>query len=265
MDSLQILLLAIVQGVTEFLPISSSGHLILLPHLFGWTDQGLVFDVAVHAGTLIAVLVYFRNEVWRMLRAWSGTLLGAEASEDSRLAWWVIIATLPAVLAGLLLQGLVESGLRSAWVIAFASIGFGLLLWYADATSRPKRNEYQLGLRDVLIIGGMQALALIPGTSRSGITMTAALMLGLTRQSAARFSFLLAMPLIFASGVLQTSRLVAEGQPVAWFELLAGALLSALFAGLCIHYFLRLIDRIGMLPFVIYRVLLGLVIIALIV
>ncbi len=263
MDSLQIVLLAIVQGVTEFLPISSSAHLILLPRLFGWADQGLVFDVAVHAGTLIAVLVYFRDEVWRMLRAWSSSLSGGEANQDSRLAWWVIIATLPAVVAGLLLQGLVETSLRSPWVIAFASIGFGLLLWYADAKSKPKRNEYQLSIKDVLIIGAMQALALIPGTSRSGITMTAALMLGLTRQSAARFSFLLAMPLIFASGVLQTSELIAADQPVAWVELLAGALLSALFAGLCIHFFLRLIDKIGMLPFVIYRVLLGIVIIAL--
>ena len=264
MDSLQIVLLAIVQGVTEFLPISSSAHLILLPRLFGWADQGLVFDVAVHAGTLIAVLVYFRDEVWRMLHAWSSSLSGGEANQDSRLAWWVIIATLPAVVAGLLLQGLVETSLRSPWVIAFASIGFGLLLWYADAKSKPKRNEYQLSIKDVLIIGGMQALALIPGTSRSGITMTAALMLGLTRQSAARFSFLLAMPLIFASGVLQTSELIAADQPVAWGELLAGALLSALFAGLCIHFFLRLIDKIGMLPFVIYRVLLGIVIIALV-
>ena len=263
MDNLQIIILAIVQGLTEFLPISSSAHLVLVPQMMDWTDQGLVFDVAVHIGSLIAVLYYFRVEVKRMLKSWSCSLVGGEADQDSLLAWWVIIGTLPAILVGFLLQGPIEEKLRSPWIVALASIIFGLILWYADATARRTRNEFQLNLKDVLIIGCFQVLALIPGISRSGITITLGLFLGLTRKASARFSFLLAMPVIFASGVLQTVRMVTEVSPIGWDDLLLGVLLSAISAGLCIHYFLRLVDRIGMLPFVIYRVLLGVAILVL--
>jgi len=257
MDNLQIIILAIVQGLTEFLPISSSAHLVLVPQMMNWPDQGLVFDVAVHIGSLIAVLYYFRVEVKRMLKAWIRSLAGGDADQDSLLAWWIIIGTLPAVLVGFLLQGPIEEKLRAPWIIALASIIFGLVLWYADANARRTRNEFQLNLKDVLIIGCFQVLALIPGISRSGITITLGLFLGLTRKAAARFSFLLAMPVIFASGALETVRMVTEVSPIGWGDLLLGVLLSAVSAGLCIHYFLRLIDRIGMLPFVIYRVLLG--------
>ncbi|MBT8436086.1 MAG: undecaprenyl-diphosphate phosphatase, partial [Gammaproteobacteria bacterium] len=162
-----------------------------------------------------------------------------------------------------LLQGPIEEKLRTPWIIASASIIFGLVLWYADANARRTRNEFQLNLKDVLIIGCFQVLALIPGISRSGITITLGLFLGLTRKAAARFSFLLAIPVIFASGALETVRMVTEVSPIGWDDLLLGVLLSAISAGLCIHYFLRLIDRIGMLPFVIYRVLLGVVILVL--
>ena len=263
MDSLQIVVLAMVQGITEFLPISSSAHLILLPSMLGWTDQGLVFDVAVHVGSLVAVVYYFRAEVKRMLTAWLRSLSGGEQDRDSLLAWWVIIGTLPAILVGFLLQGAVELYLRSPWVVAAASIGFGLLLWFADFRAVRRRDEYDLKLKDVLIIGACQVLALIPGTSRSGITITLGLMLGLTRKAAARFSFLLAMPVIFASGTLQSYRMFTEVSPIGWSDLLLGAALSAVSAGLCIHFFLRLVERLGMLPFVVYRVLLGFVIIAL--
>ena len=263
MDSLQIIVLAIVQGLTEFLPISSSAHLVLLPQLLNWSGHGLVFDVAVHFGSLIAVLFYFRHEVWRMLSAWFSSLVGGEANQDSLLAWWVIIGTLPAVAVGFLFQHSIETILRAPWIVAGASIFFGILLWVADRTSIRRRDEYELTLKDVLMIGCCQTLALIPGTSRSGITITMALFLGLTRQAAARFSFLLAMPVIFASGVLQTVRMVTDVNPVAWGELTLGIVLSAASAGLCIHYFLRLVDRIGMLPFVIYRVLLGILILLL--
>ena len=263
MDSLQIVILAIVQGLTEFLPISSSAHLVLLPQILQWPGHELVFDVAVHIGSLIAVLYYFRVEVRRMLKAWLRSLVGGEADQDSLLAWWVIIGTLPAVLVGYMLQGQIEVNLRSPWIVALASIGFGLVLWMADVGSRRTRTEFELDLKDVLIIGCFQVLSLIPGTSRSGITITLGLMLGLTRQAAARFSFLLAMPIIFASGVLQSVRMVTEVHPIGWLDLLLGVVISALSAALCIHFFLRLIDRVGMLPFVIYRVLLGVVILAL--
>ncbi len=263
MDSLQIIILSIVQGLTEFLPISSSAHLVLLPQVFGWADQGLVFDVALHFGSLIAVLYYFRAEVRRMLKSWSRSLAGGDPDQDSLLAWWVIIGTLPAIFVGFLLQGPIEEKLREPWVLATASIVFGLLLWFADANARRNRDEYQLRLTDVLIIGCCQALALIPGTSRSGITITLGLFLGLTRKAAARFSFLLAMPVIFASGVLQSVRMFTEVSLISWSDLLLGVVLSAISAGLCIHYFLRLVERLGMLPFVVYRVLLGLAIFAL--
>jgi undecaprenyl-diphosphatase len=162
-----------------------------------------------------------------------------------------------------MLQGPIEEKLRSPWIVALASIGFGLLLWLADTRAQRTRTEFQLNLKDVLIIGCCQALSLIPGTSRSGITITLGLFLGLTRKAAARFSFLLAMPIIFASGVLQTVRMVTEVHPIGWLDLMLGATVAAISAGLCIHFFLRLIDRVGMLPFVIYRVLLGVAILAL--
>ncbi len=264
MDNLHILVLAFVQGLTEFLPISSSAHLILVPRFLGWPDQGLVFDVAAHVGSLLAVVFYFRREVAAMVVAWIRSLRGGEPNRDSRLAWWVIIGTLPAIIAGYLVDGPIEDSLRAPWIIAGASIGFGLLLWFADATGARARDEHTLRLRDVVIIGCFQVLALIPGTSRAGITITGGLLLGLTRQASARFSFLLAMPVILASGVLQTERMLTEVSPIGWADLALGAALSALAAGLCIHYFLRLVERLGMLPFVVYRVLLGVLIFVLV-
>ena len=265
MDSLHIVWLALVQGLSEFLPVSSSAHLVLLPRVMGWVDQGLVFDVAVHLGSLIAVVGYFRLEVWRMLTCWLRSISGGGSSRDSQLAWWVILGTLPAVIVGLAFKGYIESDLRSPWVIAITTIVFGLLLGFADYRSKRERSEYQLRLKDVLLIGCFQALALIPGTSRSGITITMGLLLGLTRQAAARFSFLLAIPIIIASGSLQTLDLVKSPTAIDWQGLTLAVLLSALSAGLCIHFFLKLIDRVGMMPFVVYRLLLGMVIIAVLV
>jgi undecaprenyl-diphosphatase len=265
MDIIQIIILAIVQGLTEFLPISSSAHLILVPLVLKWPDQGLAFDVAVHLGSLMAVLVYFRGEVVAMILAWSKSLAGGGSTPGSKLAWWVILGTIPAVLVGLVFKGIIETELRSPWVIAVATIVFALLLWVADSRKSKQCNESQLKLADVVVIGCFQALALIPGTSRSGITMTAGLLLGLSRQAAARFSFLLSIPIIFASASLQTVDLIQSPQIVDWFALFLAVGLSALSAGICIHWFLRLIDKIGMLPFVIYRLLFGAVLIALLI
>ena len=228
-----------------------------MPRLLGWPDQGLVFDVGVHFGSLIAVVVYFRREVKSMLRAWVASFSGNWLSADARLAWWVIVGTLPAIVVGFFAESAIEARLRAPVVIAAASIGFGLLLLVADWRSRRDRSEYDLGLRGVLFIGFMQVLAMIPGTSRAGITITAGLMLGMSRRAAARFSFLLAMPVIFASGVLETTHMVAKVNPISWSDLLLGVALSAISAGICIHVFLRLVERVGMLPFVVYRVLLG--------
>lgn len=257
MDSLHAIILALVQGLTEFLPISSSAHLILFPRLLGWPDQGLAFDVAVHVGTLSAVVLYFRHELIPMARDWIQSLLTRQNTANSRLAWAVLWGTVPVGLAGLLLKGYVEDNLRTELVIAGATIGFGLLLWIADARGRGQRDEYSLRISDIAIIGIAQAFALIPGTSRSGATMTAGLMLGLSREASARFSFLLSIPVITLAGMMLTLDLVKQPGMVDWGAIIIGIVTSAITAYLCIHFFLKLLERIGMLPFVIYRLLLG--------
>lgn len=269
MDTVQILLLALVQGITEFLPISSSGHLVLTPLLFGFELQALAFDVALHLGTLGAVVLYFRRELGRMTRATLGSLLSRRLDEpDARLGWLLVLATLPVVMLGLPLKALLDV-LRTdeqliALVIASTSIGFGLLLWWADWRGGQRRDEHTLGWRGALLIGLMQALAIIPGTSRSGITITAALGLGLTRRAASRFSFLLAIPTILMAATLEILELLDAGEPVDWLALGLAAVWSCLFAYLTIVVFLRVIERTSMLPFVLYRIALGALILGLI-
>ncbi|MGB2375967.1 MAG: undecaprenyl-diphosphate phosphatase [Porticoccaceae bacterium] len=261
MDFIQAFWLAVVQGLTEFLPISSSAHLILPSAILGWQDQGLAFDVAVHVGSLIAVLAYFKNDVTQLIQSWVGsTFLGRDTNAESQMAWFIILATLPAALVGLLAGGFIELHLRSIAVIAATTIVFGLLLGWVDWRVRGTKSLQSLTCKSALIIGLAQVLALIPGTSRSGITITAALALGFDRNSAARFSFLLAIPIITLSGGYQTLQLLAESS-VPWFEIAFATVVSGITAYLCIHYFLRLVDKIGMLPFVIYRLLLGVVLI----
>lgn len=257
MDFIQIALLAIVQGLTEFLPISSSAHLILVPVMTDWQDQGLAFDVAVHVGTLFAVMFYFRAEIGRMTVHWFGSVMGKGMTNDAALAWAVLFGTIPVGLVGLFFKDFIELYLRSPLVIAAATVGFGLLLWWADGVAKQARDEYSLNWKDILLIGGSQALALIPGTSRSGITITIALFLGLTRQAAARFSFLLSIPVILLSGAVMSKDLLEEGEKAQWDAVIWGVILSAISAYVCIHLFLKLLDRIGMLPFVIYRLVLG--------
>ncbi len=257
MDFIQIFILAIVQGLTEFLPVSSSAHLILVPILSGWEDQGLAFDVAVHVGTLSAVVLYFRSELIKMTRAWFASVTGGGMSPDAKLAWAVLFGTIPVGLAGLLFKDFIAENLRTAYVLASATLVFALFLWWADKTGRRQRDEYSINWKDVLFIGVAQALALIPGTSRSGATMTAALMMGLTRQAAARFSFLLSIPVIVLAGGLEAKEYLAHASLDDMQPLMLGALLSGVSAYFCIHYFLKLLERIGMLPFVIYRLVLA--------
>jgi len=263
MDNLHAILLALLQGLTEFLPISSSAHLILLPRLLGWEDQGLAFDVAVHVGTLAAVVTYFRHDVTRLLLAWIQSCARRQLNPDAQLAWFVILGTVPVAVAGLLLHDVIETYLRSPLVIALATIGFGLLLGLSDWRGRQQRNEAGLKFSDVVWIGLAQVLALIPGTSRSGITMTAGLALGLTRSAAARFSFLLSIPVILMAGGYESLQLVQQAEPVAWGPIALGTAVAAVSAYLCIHFFMRLIERVGMLPFVVYRLLLGVVLLLL--
>lgn len=249
--------LALVQGLTEFLPVSSSAHLILVPQLLGWPDQGLAFDVAVHLGTLVAVIAYFRRDIIKLFFAWVNSITQRTMSPEARLAWGVILGTIPAGLVGLVFKDLIEVHLRSPLVIAVTTIVFGLLLWLADKRSKLSRDEYTLNWQDFLVIGGAQAMALIPGTSRSGITITAALLLGLTREAAARYSFLLSIPIIVLSGLGVTKDLLTSTAAVDWATLSIGTVIAAASAFFCIHFFLAFINRIGMMPFVIYRLLLG--------
>lgn len=257
MDWFEVTFLALLQGLTEFLPVSSSGHLILPAQLFGWADQGLAFDVAVHVGTLLAVMLYFHQDIREMTQAWFASVFKRHHNQQSLMAWGVIFATLPACFFGFLLNDFIEQRLRSTLVIAATTLIFGLLLWWADAKGRRNRDEDAFTLRDALWIGLAQALALIPGTSRSGITITAALMLGLTRQTAARFSFLLSIPLILAAGLFKGAELYQTGTEAQISHTLIGGLIAFGAALACIHLFLKLLDRVGMLPFVIYRLLLG--------
>lgn len=256
METIQIVVLALIQGLTEFLPISSSAHLILPAEVLGWPDQGLAFDVAVHFGSLIAVLVYFRRDVWVLLRDGLGGLVNNRYTDEGRLAWLIVLATIPAGLAGLIFKGYIETHLRSAAVIAATTIGFGVLLWWADIWGKRTGTLAQLNWKKALAIGIAQALALIPGTSRSGITMMAGLMLGMKREDSARFSFLMSIPVIALSAMLLSFDLLSL-EVVPWGDILLGTVLSCISAYLCIHFFLQFISRIGMAPFAIYRLLLG--------
>ena len=261
MTLLQILVLAIVQGLTEFLPISSSAHLILTPAIADWPDQGLGFDLAVHVGTLIAVVSYFRSDIRGLFVGWCQSLTGRRSTE-SRLAWYVILATIPTGIVGILLMDVIEVWGRSVAVIATTTIVFGLLLGLADRFAG-KLDLGSLRWGGALSIGLAQTLALIPGTSRSGITITAGLFLGLDRKAASRFSFLMAIPITALAAGAKLVDMVQESAPVDWVALGIGTLLSAITAFLAIHYFLKWLDRFGLWPYVWYRLGLGAVLLAL--
>jgi len=252
----QIIVLAIVQGITEFLPISSSGHLILVPALTGWPDQGLATDVMVHVGSLFAILVYFWRDVLRLMH---GVLDLAKRrwTTDAKLAVYIAAATIPAVIFGLVLKatGFLDS-IRGIEIVAWNALIFGLLLLIADRIGPQVNVMENMTFRTAMLIGLAQALALIPGTSRSGITMTAARYLGYTRPEAARFSFLLGIPAITGAGLLTVLDLESSGAGVSSDAMLAAAFtfVSALIA---IAFLMAVVKRLSFLPFVIYRFLIA--------
>lgn len=258
MDIVQIVVLAIIQGITEFLPISSSGHLILVPFFTDWPDQGLDFDVAVHIGTLSAIVLYFRRTLTAMAIDWTHSLAARREVGQSRLAWAVLFGTIPAGLAGLAFEDTIETTLRSPQVVAVTTIGYAILLWLADRRAGT-RTEQSIGWVDVLVIGCAQALALVPGTSRSGVTITAGLFRNLTRDAAARFSFLLAVPVMTAAGLAEVAKYASAeaGEPLDLRAMLLGLGISAVTGLACIHYFLKWLTRFGTLPYVLYRLALG--------
>jgi len=254
MDWIQTVFLSLIQGLTEFLPISSSAHLILPGQLTDWPDQGLAFDVAVHFGTLLAVVVYFRRDLTEMAIASNRWVFAREPSAEAEMVMKLGLATIPVVVAGLLFQDFVSSELRTIPVIASTTIFFALVLWFADR--RPNHKD-DVSWNAAMLIGLVQTLALVPGTSRSGVTITAALLLGISRTSAARFSFLLAIPAISGAQLITTLDLLEQGMDAAWSNLFVGMIVAAVSAYACIHFFVSLIERTGMLPYVIYRLALG--------
>lgn len=257
MSLIQILILAVIQGLTEFLPVSSSAHLILGGKAFGWADQGLVFDVATHLGTLFAVLYYFRADLLGMARSCVTPGGGETARRDRAMAGYIIVASIPALLVGYFAHDLVEAYLRDIRVIAATTIVFGLLLWVADRFGAMEKGLDRVGLRAAVAIGLAQVLALVPGTSRSGITITAGRFLGFTPDAAARFSFLISIPVIAAAGAYGMLSVATGDAPIDWGQFALALVFSALAGWVCIAAFLALLKRVGLLPFVIYRLLLG--------
>jgi len=258
---LQIVVLAIVQGLTEFLPISSSGHLVLVPYLVEWTDQGLAFDVAVHFGSLVAVCVFFREDILGLLRGTGQLLSGDHRQPQATMALAIGLGTIPAAVAGLLFASWIEANLRDPSVIVYTLSGYGILMAVADRFGKSERIIADVRIRDAFMIGCAQALALVPGTSRSGVTITAARFMGIRRQDAARFSFLLSAPVILLATLYKGFELVTGEAAVPWGELAVGALVSAVVAYLSIEFFMRFVSRIGLLPFAVYRLALAAVIV----
>lgn len=266
MTILQTVVLALIQGLTEFLPVSSSAHLILPAQLFGWQDQGLAFDVSVHIGTLLAVLIYFREDLKLMIKSFCGSAIHLSLPKDEygRMFWYIMIATIPVGIVGLLTKGLIEHYLRSELVIACTTIIFGLILWHAQhfCNKRMKSGKIEdksegLTLKKAICIGCAQAIALIPGTSRSGITLTVGYYLKLTPTMAARFSFLLSIPVIILTGLVSIKDVMNEVDIVPISDVLLGMFISFVTAYLVIKLFLGLLNKYGLLPYVIYRIILG--------
>ncbi len=262
MTVLHIVVLAMVQGITEFLPVSSSGHLVLVPLVTDWPDQGLLLDVAVHVGTLGAVLLYLHRDVWTMA-AGLGRAMRGRSDPGARLFGQLVIATLPVIAAGYLLDRHLDVDLRGMAVVGWATLGFGLVLWLADTVGMTVRRVEHVHMGDAVIIGVAQVLALIPGTSRSGITMTAARLLGMERTDAARFSMLLSIPTILGAGALKGWDLYQAGDLALASDAFIAAGLAFVTALVAIAVMMAWLRRASFAPFVIYRVVLGLLVLGL--
>ena len=260
-------MLGITQGVTEFAPVSSSGHLIIVPWLFGWTilqnpELNKTFDVALHIGTLIGALVYFRHDVARYLAAWLRSIRRRSiTSADERLAWALVVGTIPGALAGALFESVIEDTLGQPWLIAVMSIVFGIILVWVDRVAPIRRGIADLSVRDGLVLGLAQAAALQPGVSRSGVTITAGRVLGLDRESAARFSFLLSLPIIAGAGIFKAIEVAGSGLPpgLAW-PFVWGIVASAVSGFLVIAFLLAYLKRHTFVVFLIYRIAVAIVV-----
>jgi undecaprenyl-diphosphatase len=263
-DSFQAIVLGIVQGLTEFLPISSTGHLRIVPAFAGWDDPGSAFTAVVQLGTMAAVLLYFRADLWRIAKAWLGSLRdpALRSTLDARMGWYIILGTIPIGIFGLLFRHPIKNGARDLYLIGSALIVFGLIMLVAERMATQRRELEDLDRRDGIGIGLAQALALVPGVSRSGATISAGLFLGLTREAAARYSFLLSIPAVVLSGLFELRDIGDGGGPGAGPTIIA-TVLAFVVGYASIAWLLRYLTTHTLLPFVIYRVVLGALVIAL--
>lgn len=264
-DYLQGVFLGILQGLTEFLPISSSAHLRIFPDLFGWGDPGAAFTAVIQIGTELAVLIYFRKDIWRIARAWVLSLFKPEyrGALDARMGWYIIIGSLPIVILGFLLKDVIEKDFRNLWITGTMLILMGIVLGLADRFGRTDRELKELTLRDAALMGGAQALALVPGVSRSGATLSMGRILGLDREAATRFAFLLAIPAVVGAGVFELKEIGDVGVAHAgeadygWGPTITATIVSFVVGYAAIAWLLRYVSTKSYTPFVIYRILLG--------
>lgn len=267
MSLLQSIILGIIQGLTEFLPVSSSGHLIFVPKLFGWGDQGIAFDVMMHLGTLVAVVVYFRVKLWLIIKAFFTRKLlvtNYQLQNNRKLGWLLILSIVPAGAIGFLFGDIIENSLRMPSVIAFNFIFWGIILWIADRYGKKTDSLEKLNWKKALVIGCAQAVALIPGTSRSGITMTAGLFSKLDKKSTADFSFLMSVPVIFFAGMVNIFELIQNGLGDLSFSVLIVGFFSAMLSGfVAIWGLMKIIQKWSFTPFVVYRIVVGILILLL--
>ncbi len=258
-DFLQAVVLGTIQGLTEFLPISSSAHLRIFPELFGWGDPGAAFTAVIQIGTELAVLIFFRKDIWRIGSMWLKSLIKPEfrGHIDARMGWFIILGSLPIVILGIALKDLIEQDFRSLWIIGTTLIVFGVILGIADRTGKTDRDLKQLQLKDALLMGGAQAMALIPGVSRSGATLSMGRFLGFEREAATRYAFLLAIPAVIGAGLFELKEIPNGENSYGWGPTAVATVVSFVVGYAAIAWLLRYVSQNSYTPFVLYRVVLG--------
>ena len=258
-DLLKAVVLGLIQGLTEFLPISSSAHLRIFPELFGWGDPGAAFTAVIQIGTELAVLIYFRKDIWRIANAWVRSLFQPEwrGGVDARMGWYIIVGSLPIVVLGVLLKDVIERDFRNLWITGAALIVMGVVLGVADRVGRTDRTIGKITLRDAVLMGGAQALALVPGVSRSGATISMGRFLGLDREAATRFAFLLAIPAVVGAGLFELKEIPDGHNDFGWGPTVTATVVSFVVGYAAIAWLLRYVSTRSYTPFVVYRIVLG--------
>ena len=258
-DYLQAVVLGIIQGLTEFLPISSSAHLRIYPELFGWGDPGAAFTAVIQIGTELAVLIYFRKDIWRIASTWTRSLYRPEyrGHLDARMGWFIIFGSLPIVILGVLLKDVIERDFRNLWIIGCTLIVLGIILGVADRVGATSKKIKQINLRDAMLMGGAQALAIVPGVSRSGATLSMGRFLGYDREAATRYAFLLAIPAVVGAGLFELKEIPHGDNTYGWGPTILATVISFAVGYAAIAWLLRYVSTRSYTPFVLYRVVLG--------